>query len=361
VIKYLGSKRRLVPVLGDLLIRAGAHTALDLFTGTTRVAQEWKRRRAEVWAVDLARYAEVLGGCYIATDADHVDRGALGEAISHLDNLPGTDGYVTATFSRDARFFQPHNAQRIDAIRDEIQRQWAGDPLEAVLLTSLLEAADRVDSTTGLQMAYLKQWAPRSYQRLTLRVPVLLPGPGHAVGGDATVLAPALPEVDLAYLDPPYNQHRYFTNYHVWETLVAWDAPEHYGVACKRLDAREASTKSVFNDRRHAPGALAQLIAGVRAATVVISGSNEGWVGVDDLVDMAAVRGHVEVLAFDSRRYIGAQIGIHNPRGEKVGAVSHTRNVEYLICAGDPDVVRRLRDSDGNSAADHSGAGFDHR
>lgn len=346
MIKYLGSKRRLVPVLGDLLSRTGATTALDLFTGTTRVAQEWKRRHAEVWAIDTARYAEVLAGCYIATDSAGIDRPRLSDALSHLDNLTGVDGYVTATFSQASRYFQPHNARRIDAIRDEIQRHWADDPLEAVLLTSLLEAADRVDSTTGLQMAYLKQWAPRSYQRLTLRPPVLLPGPGHAAGGDATVIAPALPEVDLAYLDPPYNQHRYFTNYHVWETLVAWDAPEYYGVACKRLDARDASTKSVFNDRRRAPDALARLIAGVRAATVVISASNEGFVGLDDLVDMAAVRGHVEVLAFDSKRYIGAQIGIHNPQGEKVGCVSHTRNLEYLICTGDRGTVQRLVDND---------------
>jgi len=346
MIKYLGSKRRLVPVLGELLTRAGAKTALDLFTGTTRVAQEWKRRRAEVWAIDTARYAEVLAGCYVEADGDHIDRDKLGDALSHLDNLPGVDGYVTATFSQASRYFQPHNARRIDAIRDEILRCWTGDPLEPVLLTALLEAADRVDSTTGMQMAYLKQWAPRSYQRLTLRQPVLLPGPGHAVGGDATVVAAGLPEVDLAYLDPPYNQHRYFTNYHVWETLVAWDAPEYYGVACKRLDARDASTRSVFNDRRRAPEALARLIADVRAATVVISGSNEGFVGVDDLVDMAAVRGHVEVMSFDSRRYIGAQIGIHNLLGEKVGQVSHTRNVEYLICAGDPSLVRRLLDNE---------------
>jgi adenine-specific DNA-methyltransferase len=325
-----------------------------LFTGTTRVAQEWKRRGAEVWAVDRARYAEVLASCYIALDADIVDRAALGEALSHLDNLPGVDGYVTATFSQASRFFQPHNARRIDAIRDEIQRLWAGDTLEPVLLTSLLEAADRVDSTTGLQMAYLKQWAPRSYQRLTLRAPEMLAGPGHAVGGDAVVVAADLPEVDLAYLDPPYNQHRYFTNYHVWETLVAWDAPAYYGVACKRLDAREASTRSVFNDRRRAPEALATLIAGVRAATVVISGSNEGFVGVSELVDMAAVRGHVEVLEFDSRRYIGAQIGIHNLQGEKVGQVSHTRNVEYLICAGEPTVIRRLLDNDSNLCHCHS-------
>jgi adenine-specific DNA-methyltransferase len=342
VIKYIGSKRRLVPVLGELLSRLNARTALDLFTGTTRVAQEWKRRRAEVWAVDLARYAAVLAACYIGTDADQVDAAAVGQALVGLDNLPGVDGYVTATFSRASRFFQPHNAQRIDAIRDEIDRSFAGDPLEPVLLASLLEAADRVDSTTGLQMAYLKEWSPRSYQRLTLRPPTLLPGPGHAVAGDATQLAAGLPEVDVAYLDPPYNQHRYFTNYHVWETLVAWDAPAYYGVACKRLDARDPATKSVFNDRRRAPAALEALVAAVPAATVIISGSNEGWVGVADLVDMAAVRGHVEVLAFDSKRYVGAQIGIHNPQGEKVGRVSHMRNVEYLVCAGERSAVRRL-------------------
>jgi adenine-specific DNA-methyltransferase len=346
VIKYIGSKRRLVPVLGELLSRLEAKTAVDLFTGTTRVAQEWKRRQAEVWAVDLARYAEVLAACYIATDADRVDRVALGEALSYLDNMPGCDGYVTATFSHAARYFQPFNARRIDAIRDGIRRSFAGDPLEPVLLASLIEAADRVDSTTGLQMAYLKQWAPRSYQRLTLREPALLSGPGHAVGGDATAVARELPDVDVAYLDPPYNQHRYFTNYHVWETLVAWDAPAHYGVACKRVDARDPATKSVFNDRRRAPEALAQLIATVRAATVVISGSNEGWVGLDDLVAMASVRGHVEVLAFDSKRYVGAQIGIHNLQGEKVGQVSHVRNVEYLVCAGDRSLVRRLLNSD---------------
>jgi adenine-specific DNA-methyltransferase len=345
VIKYLGSKRRLVPVLGELLERAGAATALDLFTGTTRVAQEWKRRGAEVWAVDTARYSNVLAGCYIATDADLVDGARLTEALSHLDALPGVDGYVTATFSHQARYFQPHNARRIDAIREEIERAFGDDPLQPVLLTSLLEAADRVDSTTGLQMAYLKQWSPRSYQRLTLRPPALLPGAGHTVAGDATEVAPRLPQVDLAYLDPPYNQHRYFTNYHVWETLVAWDAPAHYGVACKRVDAREPATRSVFNDRRRAPDALARLIEAVPAATVVISASNEGWVGVDDLVAMAAGRGGVEVMAFDSRRYVGAQIGIHNLRGEKVGRVSHTRNVEYLICAGDADVVRRLVDT----------------
>jgi adenine-specific DNA-methyltransferase len=342
VIKYLGSKRRLIPVLGALQEASGAMTALDLFTGTTRVAQDWKRRGAYVWAVDLARYAEVLGHCYIETDSDAIDRAELDGALSHLQHLPAEDGYVTATFSRAARYFQVHNGMRIDAIRAEIERQFAGHRLRPILLTSLLEAADRVDSTTGLQMAYLKQWSPRSYQDLVLRPPALLAGGGRAIRGDATEVIATLPEVDLAYLDPPYNQHRYFTNYHVWETLVAWDAPAYYGVACKRIDARDPSTKSVFNDRRRAPEALAQVIREIRARVVMVSTSSEGWVSLDELVDMAACRGRVEVLAFDSKRYVGALIGIHNPQGEKVGQVSHTRNVEYVVVAGETDLVRRL-------------------
>jgi adenine-specific DNA-methyltransferase len=342
VIKYLGSKRRLVPILGDLLDRAGARTAIDLFTGTTRVAQEWKRRGAHVTAVDSASYAAVLGECFISTDSTKVDADALGKVISHLRDLPGTDGYVTETFSRRARYFQEHNARRIDAIRDEIDAGWSGHPLRPVLLAALLLAADRVDSTTGVQMAYLKTWSPRSYRPLDLQVPALLPGGGRTWHADATIVAGALPEVDIAYLDPPYNQHRYAGNYHVWETLVAWDAPEHYGVACKRIDLRDPANGSVFNRRRDAPAAMAAVVGALRAELVVISGSDEGWIGVEDLADMCAGRGAVQVLAFDSKRYVGAQIGIHNPRGERVGTVGRTRNIEYLVVAGPARAVSRV-------------------
>ncbi|HEY5663498.1 MAG TPA: DNA adenine methylase [Ilumatobacter sp.] len=334
MIKYLGSKRRLVPVLGELFARSGARTALDLFTGTTRVAQEFKRRGGEVTAVDTARYSEVFAATWIATDAERVDRRALADAIDTLDALAGTPGYATDTFCVRSRFFQPHNGERIDAIRDAIAARHAGTPLEPILLTSLLLAADKVDSTAGLQMAYIKRWAPRSFKRLTLEVPTLLAGTGRAVRGDALELAGALGRFDLAYLDPPYNQHRYFTNYHVWETLVAWDRPEHYGVACKRVDARDEATKSVFNRKREMPAALRRTIAAVDAEVVIVSYNDESWVGLDELREMCSVHGAVTVLAFDSKRYVGAQIGIHDPAGNKVGEVSHTRNLEYVLVAG---------------------------
>lgn len=340
MIKYIGSKRRLVPILGDLAATvAGATTALDLFTGTTRVAQEFKNRGLVTTAVDTARYSEVFARCYIETDARAVDRRSLKEALDHLSNLPGQAGYFTETFCVASRYFQPFNGERVDAIRDAIEADYKGSDLYPILLTSLIEAADRVDSTTGVQMAYVKEWAPRSFNPLELRVPDLLDGAGHAIRGDACELASALGEFDLAYLDPPYNQHRYFTNYHIWETLVQWDAPEHYGIACKRIDSRDDSTKSVFNSKRDMPSALGQVIRDVQCQLLILSYNDEAWVTRDELEEMCSHHEFVESLAFDSKRYVGAQIGIYNPNGDKVGKVSHLHNLEYVVVAGSKEEV----------------------
>lgn len=160
MIKYLGSKRRLVPVIAGLARGAGARTALDLFSGSARVSAALKGAGIEVTAVDRTRAAHVLASCVVATDADDIDPEHLAAVLADLDARPGIDGYVTETFCRQARFFQPANGRRIDAIRAGID-ELGDDRLRPVLLTALLQAADRVDSTTGVQMAYLKSWADR--------------------------------------------------------------------------------------------------------------------------------------------------------------------------------------------------------
>ncbi len=341
MIKYLGSKRTLVPVLGDIASAVEARTAVDLFTGTTRVAQELKRRGIHVTAADVATYSGVLSDCYIATDAAAVDAAELAAAVAELDALPGRSGYFTRTFCESARFLQPKNGMRVDAIRTAIEERYAGTALHPILLASLLVAADRVDSTTGVQMAYLKQWAPRAHRDLRLDVPALIAGSGRTLVADAFLAVEQLAPVDLAYLDPPYNQHRYFTNYHVWETLVRWDFPEHYGIACKRVDARDENTKSVFNRRGTMPAALASLLGRVRAEVVVVSYNNESWITPEQMMRSLRDAGHADVrlLAFDRKRYVGAQIGIHGPTGEKVGTVSHLRNTEYVFVAGPTERV----------------------
>lgn len=332
VIKYIGSKRVLVPTIVSI-VRAlpGVHSVLDLFSGTSRVGHALKGHGYRVTANDHNAYAYRLAQCYVQADSERHGT-AAGKLIKELNGLPGAAGYFTRTFCEQSRFFQPHNGERVDAIRDRIAELALDPVLESVLLVSLMEAADRVDSTCGLQMAYLKKWAPRAFNDMELRVPQLHPGPGTAWQMEA-VQAAGREAFDLVYLDPPYNQHKYLGNYHVWETLVRWDAPEVYGTACKRVDCR--TRRSDFNSKKRIREAMQQVLDGVRSRFTLVSFSNEGYLAYEELMEMLQPRGEVVSLTVDYKRYVGAQIGIYNPSGDKVGKVSHLRNREYLFAVGD--------------------------
>jgi adenine-specific DNA-methyltransferase len=336
VIKYIGSKRTLVPLIRAVAAELPVRSACDLFAGTTRVGQALRSLGLEVVSNDLATYSEVLGQAYVAAGRS-VDRQRLAGVLEGLGALPGRDGYFTEAFCRRTRYLQPHNGRRVDAIRDAIDELALDGVERGIVLTSLLEAADRVDSTTGLQMAYLKSWAPRSFNELELRLPPAVPGPaGSVLRRDANELAAEL-DVDLVYVDPPYNSHSYFSNYHLWETLVRWDAPEQYGVAGKRVDCRER--KSRYNSRREAPAALAELLGSLRAPWLLVSFNDEGFhepQRVEELLGESRYVGRIDV---DSKRYVGAQIGIYDPSGRRVGRVGHLRNQEHLFVAG-PDRAR---------------------
>jgi adenine-specific DNA-methyltransferase len=335
VIKYIGSKRTLVPSILEVVRGfSQARSVLDLFSGTSRVGHALKAAGYRVLANDHNAYAATLARCYVQADAEDV-LDAARMLVRELNALKGSPGWFTETYCVKSRFFQPKNGERIDAIREAIARRGLDPELEAVMLVSLMEAADRVDSTTGLQMAYLKEWAPRAHNDLVLRVPDVLPraahGKGRATCLDALEAARTL-EADVAYLDPPYNQHSYLGNYHIWESLVRWDKPEVYGVACKRVDVRER--RSLFNSRPKSADALRRLLAAIRAPVLVVSFNNEGYLSRGEMESMLSSlcngAGTVTTLAKDFKRYVGAQIGIYNPQGRKVGTVSHLRNTEYL-------------------------------
>ncbi len=332
MIKYIGSKRVLLPTIGAIVRGLpGVRTVLDAFSGTARVGHALKSAGYEVTSNDHTTYAYRLAQCYVAADRSRVVASAE-KVIRELDAMPGKADYFTHTFCEKSRYLQVHNGERVDAIRERIVELALDPTLEAVVLVSLMEAADRVDSTCGLQMAYLKQWSQRSHGRLTMRVPDMLDGVGHAMQRDA-VEAVASRDFDLVYFDPPYNQHRYLGNYHVWESLVRWDKPDTYGIAMKRVDCREY--KSEFNSKKRIRDAFAALLHNVRARYVLVSFNNEGFLNQEDLLELLSVRGEVAAIDVDFKRYVGAQIGIYNPQGNKVGKVSHLRNRELLLLAGE--------------------------
>ena len=176
-------------------------------------------------------------------------------------------------------------------------------------------------------------------------LPSVSHGPCRAHCLDAREAATSL-KADVAYLDPPYNQHSYLGNYHIWESLILGDKPEVYGVACKRVDVRER--KSDFNSRRRHLEAFQKTIEALDCPLIVVSFNNEGYQTRDELEALLSERGPVFVVSRDFKRYVGAQIGIYNPSGDRVGDVTHLRNKEFIYLVATetgqrvPGLVERL-------------------
>lgn len=331
MIKYIGSKRVFVDQIVSLAASLpGISSVCDLFAGTTRVGQAFKKAGYSVHSNDTASYSRVFGNTYIATNPNNLDLNRLKAVISEINQLSPREGYITKTFCTDSRFFQAKNGMRIDAALDYLRERRLPEPYESIVLTSLIEAADKVDSTTGVQMAYLKKWSARSFKDLHLEIPNLIPGSGAVSQVDANELVKQF-KFDLVYIDPPYNQHSYHSNYHIWETVARMDTPEVYGIAKKRIDCK--TEKSPYNSKREYVDVFKDLINSVQARHLIVSFNNEGYWSKLDLENVLGGFGYTATLELQHRRYVGALIGIHNLKGEKVGTVSHTKNIEYLFIA----------------------------
>ncbi|MGX9966870.1 DNA adenine methylase [Roseomonas sp. F4] len=328
----MGSKKALLgAILGAVGAAAGERAVVaDLFSGSARVAHALKASGWRVLANDELRFAATLARGVVQADLEVWGERAR-KILAELSHLPPDPGWFTETYAVQARYLHPVNAARLEAMRQAIARLEPEPELEAVLLTALVQAADRVDNSPGHQMSFLRELAPRALKPLALRLPELLPrpaaGPCLALGEDAVGLAGSV-DCEVAYLDPPYDQHAYLANYHLWETLVRWDRPEVYGRARKRLDCR--SHRSAFNTRAGIGPAFAQLVAALRAPTLIVSFGAEGFLDRATLERMLAGRGFLQVLEVPHRRYAGTRLGIHNGRGEKVGTPGPAGTVERL-------------------------------
>jgi len=332
-IKYAGSKLKLLPFILQLANKANAKSVLDGFAGTTRVSQAFAQTGHRVVANDLAAWSEVFGKCYLLNEhpAQHYQ-----SLIDYLNGLPGKDGWFTEYYGGEAtgdsslsddglkRPWQKHNTRRLDAIREEIDRLSLSEVERAVLLTSLILALDEVDSTLGHFAAYLNAWSPRSYKKLHLRVPRLIPRrEAHAVHrGNIFDLLPQV-EVDLAYFDPPYGSNnekmppsrvRYAAYYHLWTSICLNDQPTLFGRAKRRTDTSDKLANSVFEEfRRDSAGrfvavsAIEQLLRTTQAKHILLSYSSGGRATATDLNELIHSAGKlIDVLELEYKKNVMA-------------------------------------------------------
>jgi adenine-specific DNA-methyltransferase len=337
LIPYLGNKRQLLDLIGEALDATGVEPAratfVDAFAGSGVVARYAKQRGFAVVANDTAPFARVLAVAAVATDRAPAlpALGGYERALATLDQLPGEDGWVAATLcpaddrapdpARERLFYTRANGRRIDAIRARIDR-WQrdgtiDDAAACCLLAPLLYQACWLANTSGVFKGFHAGWGGSNGTALhRILAPLRLqPARFLANGRVHRVLATDARELhrelrvtpDIVYLDPPYNQHPYASNYHVLDSLSLWDrpaVPPPTQRGCKAaIRADWTQRKSPFNARGAAERAFADVLATLPGRHVLISYSTDGIVPWERLVALATAHGALAVHCRPYKRY----------------------------------------------------------
>ena len=259
-IKYTGSKNKIIPYILEIIRDLNINTILDGFSGTTRVSQALNILGYNVICNDLSEWSETFANCYLINKKP---KAYYQPIIDKLNNLEGYEGWFTKNYSKEYGInkapFQKKNLMKLDAIRKQIENMNLDKIEESVLLTSLILALDKVDSTIGHFVSYLNEWSARSYKDLLLKVPnfhIRDNNENKVLKGDIFE-AIKIEKYDLAYFDPPYGSNnekmppsrvRYSSYYHFWKTVILNDEPKLFGKANRREDSRDTNNPSIFEE-----------------------------------------------------------------------------------------------------------------
>lgn len=311
-IKYIGSKLKVLPYILRLINQVKPKTVLDGFAGTTRVSQALSKLGYRVFCNDIAVWTQTFGNCYLLNYKSREDYEPL---IKHLNNVIPFDGWFTQNYGGETndgcaiqsdgskKPWQRHNTRKLDAIRLEIDELCLEPVDKAVALTSLILALDKVDSSLGHYVSYLKDWSQRSYGNLYLQVPMVSPTSTHhqVFRSDIFDILPTV-SVDLAYFDPPYGSNnekmppsrvRYASYYHIWKSIILFDKPELFGKSNRRKDTSDTISKSDFEEYKQndkgrfiAVEALEKLIKNTQAKYIILSYSSGGRATAEELEEV---------------------------------------------------------------------------
>jgi adenine-specific DNA-methyltransferase len=243
----------------------------------------------------------------------------LEQRASELASLPPRVGFITRHFSPaqgDARvgrmYFTPENAGRIDAAREELEGWREGGKISVddyyLLLAAIIEGADRVANTAGVYASYMKRWQPNAKRPFDIvpERPVKGAQPAEARLMDATDAAKQIGEVDLVYIDPPYNSRQYVAYYHIPEILARGWTDSAPAIRGKVGLLAGTEGRSQWSHGRRVKKLFSALLAATGARQALVSFNSEGHLAPDvlqSLLAAASVDGKVSHFTQSYRRY----------------------------------------------------------
>ena len=388
LIPYLGNKRVLVPRLRGLFhsLTDGLSRPLflDPFAGAGSVSRMARTLGLRVRANDWEPYAYALNRVWLVLKRSDLGtmfarEGGLPAVLDLLNSfhperedrapVPDPESYMArwyaprdtalADWRSERLFYTRENAVFLDRVREQVARMGSQEDPEnpdspdlngrrLLLALLVLEAAVHAN-TSGVFKAFHKGFGghgrdalPRIMGTMELERPLLPEAEPAEVFREDAALFVRRWTADLAYLDPPYNQHQYGSNYHLLNALAGWErrpvpldtGPDGRLLRKAGISPAWKETRSLFCGRTTARAALAALIDGLDARTVVLSYNTEGIVKPEELFGLLSERWEVRTEILDYVRYRGGrQSSSRRMRNQELVYVCEARRPLRPSCA----------------------------
>lgn len=366
LIAYIGNKRRLLPFIENAFLNIleedkNIKTALDLFAGSGSVSRLLKTLNLKVYSNDWEYYSYILNYAHICINEKDVKNmfkhtGGVKNTINIINNIEtinDKDRYISKYYAplddnnpdlkNERLFYTQYNATRIDIIRHNIEELYKNKAINKkeyyYLLASIIYEGATHTNTSGVFKAFHSGFGGRNKDALKrILSPISLKelslydgikGEVSMLDANEYVLKNKDKHFDLVYLDPPYNQHQYGSNYHLLNTIALWDKPEinkEIYINGKKTDKGGirkdwVKTKSDYCYKKTAKDAFKNLIDNINASHIILSYSTDGIIDYDDLISILESKGKLKIVTSEYTKY----------RGAKRSVINKTKNVEYLF------------------------------
>ncbi len=325
LITCIGNKRSLLGTINEAIAlvkrRLGKDRlrVLDAFCGSGVVSRYFKAHAAYLASNDIEDFAAVAARCYLRNRSE-VDMQGLREVFDDLNRRVDSDvfppGFIEELYAprdddhitkNDRVFYTRQNARRLDNYRRLLE---SVDPaFRDMVLGPLLSEASVHANTAGVFKGFYKDRRTgigrfggtnsdalkRIKGQIWLEVPVLsrFECEVQVFQRDANAVVRQIHDLDLAYIDPPYNQHPYGSNYFMLNLLVTYERPTHISpISGIPVDWR----RSNYNIRSRCLPALRDLLQTVDAKFILLSFNDEGFIRPDTMRQLLAEVGPVQVI-----------------------------------------------------------------
>ncbi|HED38784.1 MAG TPA: modification methylase [Ignavibacteria bacterium] len=352
---YIGSKLSLLEFLDESInkvVDKDCDTFCDLFAGTGIVGRYFKRKGYKIVANDIQYYSYVLNRHYIGNHKE-LTFSKLSKEIhelakiktenrknfvcDYLSNLKGKKGFIYKNYcltgtkdkNEQRQYFSDENGMRCDAIRQKIEN-WKKEKLISddeyyFLITSLVESIDKYANTASVYGAFLKKLKKPAQNSLILKpAELIINDQDHEVFNDDINEMAKKVNGDILYLDPPYNQRQYATNYHLLETIAKYDNPKIHGKTGLRDYQHQ---KSMYCSRPQVKKVFKDLILKANVKYIFLSYNNEGLMTLEDIKEIMSLRGKYGHFTKEYNRFKADKSENRNYKANKTVEYLH-----YVVC-----------------------------